>query len=1154
MWHSSFIRWLRALLPTFLMTIGALLLTLFIVLSSAGLPPQIIAMIEKELMGQGFPIKIDKIRLEALNGFGFVARQAKVYAPEDLKEGAISEEATPFLEISRLTLDINWIDLLSADFTWRDINKLEIKGLKINYPLFSLTEKENPLPDYLSIENLNATLLLPEAQKLDIASLQFEWEQIQFQFSGSLLLPAPPIKKAQLPNTEPRRYVGDTTKKSDDTWKKSLQQVILSLRELKFKDQKPLLNVHFQTELENWQDSRLVAQLTAPFIAYKGYVFKEIDLKTHYESGVFAINSFHFSDGLGSFNAQGRYTPLNQTLIAQFSSSLRLLSLYEVFVDETPLPYGLKFQTPIKTQAEVELRLNPYTYALAELKVIGNVDSKNIRFAGQQVEELSANFSLKIPRNNPNDFHFFIDKLLLKLPDGSLTGSFMKEESTWRAQCKSSLSLDFLKRLAVELNIESEELNALTVSGTPLCEATFFWQKAQNPLYAPEISLKGQLQTEELSFKDSLCKNTSLSFNFTQKQEEKEAAPLARLLSASLKGDDLVYKETKAQNLLLEIETALDFSSEKSLQDGQLQLKLEAQSLQLSSGLKATDFHAKTKIKGVSLLKHYELGWPVSPSAPKDFFLQLEIDSQELSYEDWQGQELSLSTQLSGPIEDSLFSREMQAKLTLQGTSLAYKGQTFHDISLQAQNEQALFKIQDFSLKNSLGQQLVASGSYEEGLIHFSLESNFYLATVAALIPDDPNVDMHHQRVVMGPKGTLNVSAKGYYNLLGEQDYQVTGVAKASDFLYNHVPLEAASCAFESKPGITNIFNPELVFLYDTYALLDKTRYSPRPKKGTLKAEKISHDIQTGVLTIKALSGQAYPEPLLNMFAPHVGQILQTIRFHAMPYLTANGQIDILNPDQRNLDLKVLVRTPKNGQTDYDFLNGTLQVKDLKSTIHLLKNKVTLYPFTGNIWEGRMEGHLSAYIAEKEGYEGNFIFQGCDLKPVGETYKVNFGSARTNAYAHFNMPGHQLNDLKAKGRIELTEGNLLSIPFFGPLSPLFDSVFGFIPGVGNLMGSKINQASCNFNIEKGFFKTQDFLAQGKNINIKGNAAIDLEKSLLNMNIRVDLKSLIGLILSPITLPFGGLFEFHGQGPLMTPKWSINPFSGDHKAQKAESSP
>ena len=133
------------------------------------------------------------------------------------------------------------------------------------------------------------------------------------------------------------------------------------------------------------------------------------------------------------------------------------------------------------------------------------------------------------------------------------------------------------------------------------------------------------------------------------------------------------------------------------------------------------------------------------------------------------------------------------------------------------------------------------------------------------------------------------------------------------------------------------------------------------------------------------------------------------------------------------------------------------------------------------------------------------------------------------------MTTNSVRGLNGTGSLKVTDGMLAQMKLFAGLTKL---VAEKVPGVGFLVNQ--SQASADFTIENGVFKSDNVRIEGGFISIKAAGTYDIADDNLDFTVRVQfLKSdtMMGQILHPITWPFTKLLlEFKAKGPLDDPDW------------------
>lgn len=121
-----------------------------------------------------------------------------------------------------------------------------------------------------------------------------------------------------------------------------------------------------------------------------------------------------------------------------------------------------------------------------------------------------------------------------------------------------------------------------------------------------------------------------------------------------------------------------------------------------------------------------------------------------------------------------------------------------------------------------------------------------------------------------------------------------------------------------------------------------------------------------------------------------------------------------------------------------------------------------------------------------------------------------------------------LETLDADGTMKLTNGDLFSIPLFGPLSPLVEAV---LPerGIGYSVAST---ATATATVRQGVLKTEDFIARTPAFKLDGHGTIHLPTSGVEFFARFNARGLAEVA----TVIFSYIFEYKCEGTLGKPEW------------------
>ncbi len=135
------------------------------------------------------------------------------------------------------------------------------------------------------------------------------------------------------------------------------------------------------------------------------------------------------------------------------------------------------------------------------------------------------------------------------------------------------------------------------------------------------------------------------------------------------------------------------------------------------------------------------------------------------------------------------------------------------------------------------------------------------------------------------------------------------------------------------------------------------------------------------------------------------------------------------------------------------------------------------------------------------------------------------GPARTNCVAELN----------GRGSIKIVDGHLAQMKLFAGLTEILAEK---VPGVGFLVNQ--SDASADFTITNGVFRSDNVLVEGGFISLKGWGTYDIARDNLDFTVRVQFlknDSVLGTIVHPVTWPFTKLLlEFKAKGSLENPQW------------------
>jgi len=291
----------------------------------------------------------------------------------------------------------------------------------------------------------------------------------------------------------------------------------------------------------------------------------------------------------------------------------------------------------------------------------------------------------------------------------------------------------------------------------------------------------------------------------------------------------------------------------------------------------------------------------------------------------------------------------------------------------------------------------------------------------------------------------------------------------------------------------------------------------------------IIYTFKDQLLQIINFKSQLYPLPIATVLGPKSVDAVKPYIFHQPPQATVNGYVDYVTGDKTDVLISI------NGQKiDYPMTKATLKFDRIQTKLRITQGKCQLTGFKSDIYKGTLEGNANFKFIPGQ----DTIFD-MDMTIKSMSFQLlnmalfNYGKSTGSLNAHGKFNGGLGNWAKVdgKGHMDVTNGNLVSLPFLGPLSTLADAV---IPGFASLQA---NKATCDFTMENGVVKTDQLDMSGGGWALICSGFYDIPQDHLKMDARINVRGIFGAI----TFLMSKLFEYEADGTFTNPKWKSKNF-------------
>lgn len=201
--------------------------------------------------------------------------------------------------------------------------------------------------------------------------------------------------------------------------------------------------------------------------------------------------------------------------------------------------------------------------------------------------------------------------------------------------------------------------------------------------------------------------------------------------------------------------------------------------------------------------------------------------------------------------------------------------------------------------------------------------------------------------------------------------------------------------------------------------------------------------------------------------------------------------------------------------------------------------EVTATGKTGGRFKAKARVVVPGFDGARARFETRVEYERGSLAEVADFFKFDLGerNGKMRGWCEFDGPvsAEFAPRLNGRGSFKIDDGHLAQMKLFAGLTAILADK---VPGVGFLVNQ--SQASADFTVTNGIFRSDNVFIEGGLISIKGWGTYDIPKDNLDYTVRVQFlknDSLMGKIVHPITWPFTKLLlEFRATGPLDAPKW------------------
>ena len=466
---------------------------------------------------------------------------------------------------------------------------------------------------------------------------------------------------------------------------------------------------------------------------------------------------------------------------------------------------------------------------------------------------------------------------------------------------------------------------------------------------------------------------------------------------------------------------------------------------------------------------------------------------------------------------------------------LSFLGTNFDNLSSDFSWKDGDLYLRDLEIIHE-GKHLNGNMIRQGTRVQFDFRSSLPLAAFKPFIKTGGPLDQALALVTFSNNSTVALDVVGMLDLTDHTNWAATGQIFLNNLTYKGTKIHHLATSYQ--------ISPEKAEFNKIEGLLNDDQENARLRfnggaSGPIYVDRILYDPRTHFTTISNLRGKAWPTPIVRIFAPKTAaHIEENYRFHNLPRIALDGTFAGRKEDLEKSSFRVGVRT--EGQTDFPFLGSDLPLQKLTADLSIQGSGISVQNLSCETLNGSIAGSVFCDVTpgQKTKYRGAIKWDDLSFRQLSRVYKFKEEEKGTlTGNIDFRGIAGGVRGFNADGLLTINQGNLVSLPILGPLSPIIAGLLG-----DKRMGyERAKDASAHFKVTNGVLTTNDFIAISTSITLTGEGWIDLLTEKLDMTIRMNARGLLGFITLPLQ-PLKGIFQFRGTGAYGQPKWRSSPFT------------
>jgi hypothetical protein len=284
------------------------------------------------------------------------------------------------------------------------------------------------------------------------------------------------------------------------------------------------------------------------------------------------------------------------------------------------------------------------------------------------------------------------------------------------------------------------------------------------------------------------------------------------------------------------------------------------------------------------------------------------------------------------------------------------------------------------------------------------------------------------------------------------------------------------------------------------------------------------YDIKNKELRFPGIIGNLDPVNIMMWIDPRIADSLKDYRFRETPNIKVTGTIGLKDPEKN--DFYIDIKAPAG--LDYTLIKRDLFFNHTAATAAIKKQELFVDVAHASLFGGDVSLNARISVVPGSGHYGaDAHLEGVDFQKLTKLY-FDYDTSEGKLSGNYSFTTVTGDDyaMTGRGNLLVKDGNVLAMPVFGPLSVLMNDIS---PGLGY---QAARRATADFTVQKGIINTKNLSIQSMAFSMIGSGDIYYLEDRMNMNMRLNIQGLPGVVLFPVSK----LFEYISDGSAKHPTW------------------